>query len=193
MTIPEIVAAARQDKRPITLRVEIIDPTNEEVCEAYAHYRRSLSDLPDDTGEVWTTERTRKESFATVLAAFWYRQRYGLLDIGVGLSSVMTTFRWDLSSRAVIVTVESPDRAMIAYTKSFYYESCLTELRTSFQQARQVPIERYRAVPLSEEPTVEEVRKLFDRIDLPLPRSFTDRDVVDVIKKAVRAKNPYAP
>jgi len=142
---------------------------------------------------VWTTERTRKESFATILAAFYHRQRYGLLDITVGLSPVMTTFRWDLSNHAVIVTVQSPDRALIAYPGSFYYECCAAELRTSFNQARHVPIDRYRTVPLSDEPTVEEVRRLFSRINLPLPRSFTDRDVVDIIRKALRAKDPYAP
>ncbi|MEZ0071761.1 hypothetical protein [Planotetraspora sp. GP83] len=92
--------------------------------EAYAHYRRSLSDRPDGRGELWTTERARKESFATVLATFWYRQRYGLLDIGVGLSATMTTFRWDLSSHAVIITVEDPNRALTALSGTFYYESC---------------------------------------------------------------------
>ncbi|MEW9531417.1 hypothetical protein [Microbispora sp. NPDC049125] len=192
VTLPECVAAARRERRHLTIRVEIIDPADEEVCESYAHYRRSLSDRPDGTGEVWTTERARKESFATVLAAFWYRQRYGLLDIGVGLSAVMTTFRWDLSGHAVIMTVEDPNRAMTAASGTFYYESCDTELRTSFEQARRVPIDRYKAVPLSDEPTVEEVRRLFDRIDLSLPRSYADRDVVEITRKALRAKDPYA-
>ncbi|ETK36523.1 hypothetical protein [Microbispora sp. ATCC PTA-5024] len=191
VTLPECVAAARREKRHLTIRLEIIDPADEEVCESYAHYRRSLSDRPDGTGEVWTTDRARKESFATVLAAFWHRQRYGLLDIAVGLSSVMTTFRWDLSSHAVIMTVEDPNRAMTALAGTFYYESCDTELRTSLEQARRVPVDRYKTVPLSDEPTVEEVRRLFDRIDLPLPKSFTDRDVVQIARKALRAKDPY--
>jgi hypothetical protein len=56
-----------------------------------------------------------------------------------------------------------------------------------------VAIDRYRSVQLSDEPTVEEVRRLFDRVDLPLPKSFTDRDVVEVTRKALRAKDPYAP
>jgi hypothetical protein len=191
VTLPECVAAARREKRHLTIRLEIIDPSNEEVCESYAHFRRSLSDRPDGTGELWTTDRVRKESFATVLAAFWHRQRYGLLDIGVGLSPTMTTFRWDLSSHAVIMTVEDPNRAMTALAGTFYYESCDTELRTSLEQARRVPIDRYKTVQLSDEPTVEEVRVLFDRIDLSLPKSFTDRDVVDITRKSIRAKDPY--
>ncbi|MEU8195996.1 hypothetical protein AB0C10_19635 [Microbispora amethystogenes] len=193
VTLPECVSAARRDRRHLTIRMEIIDPTDEAVCESYAHYRRSLSDRPDGTGEMWTTERARKESYASVLAAFWYRQRYGLLDIAVGLSPVMTTFRWDMSDRSLIMTSEDPNRAIIAYSGSFFYGSCGAELRTSFEQARRLPIDRYRSVQLSDEPTVEEVRRLFDGVELPLPKSFTDRDVVEVTRKALRAKDPYAP
>ncbi|MFI6497678.1 hypothetical protein [Nonomuraea typhae] len=191
VTLPECMAAARKDKRHLTVRVEIIDPADAEVCEAYAHYRRSLSDAPDATGETWTTDRVRKESYATVLAAFWHRQRYGLLDIGVGLSATMTTFRWDLSTSRVIMTIEDPNRAMTALAGTFYYESCDTELRLSLEQARRVPLEHYKRVPLSDEPTVEEVQELFRGIELPLPKTYNDRDVVDIARKALRAKDPY--
>ncbi|WP_327103391.1 hypothetical protein [Nonomuraea glycinis] len=191
VTLPLCVAAARRDKRHLTVRIEVIDPADTEVCETYAHYRRSLSDLPDGTGETWTTDRVRKESYATILAAFWHRQRYGLLDIGVGLSATMTTFRWDLSSTRLIMTVEDPNRAMTALADTFYYENCDTELRLSFEQARRVPLETYKRVPLSDEPTIEEVQELFERIGTPLPKSYNGRDVVDIARKALRAMDPY--
>ena len=66
---------------------------------------------PDRTGEAWTPQRTRKEAFATILAACWYRQRFTFLLIEVGLSKVMTTFRWDLSSNWVIMDPGGPVRA----------------------------------------------------------------------------------
>jgi hypothetical protein len=191
VTLPACVAAGRRDKRHLTVRIEVIDPSDPDLCEAYAHYRRSLSDVPDGTGEHWTTDRVRKESYATILAAFWHRQRYGLLDIGVGLSPVMTTFRWDLSSSRLIMTVEDPNRAMTALAGTFYYENCDTELRLSFEQARRVPLERYRDVPLGDEPTIEEVQDLFARIDMPLPKAYDGRDVVDIARKALRAVDPY--
>ncbi|MBF8189213.1 hypothetical protein ITP53_26475 [Nonomuraea sp. K274] len=191
VTLPECVAAARRDKRHLTVRVEVIDPTDTDVCETYAHYRRSLADAPDATGETWTADRVRKESYATVLAAFWHRQRYGLLDIGVGLSSTMTTFRWDLSATRLIMTVEDPNKAMTALAGTFYYENCDTELRLSFEQARRVPLEMYKKVPLSDEPTLEEVQELFERVGLPLPKTYNGKDVVDVARKALRAVDPY--
>ncbi|GAA3207594.1 hypothetical protein GCM10020216_009240 [Nonomuraea helvata] len=191
VTLPACVAAARRDKRHLTVRVEVIDPSNLEVCETYAHYRRSLSDAPDGTGEMWTADRARKESYATILAAFWHRQRYGLLDIAVGLSSTMTTFRWDVSATRLIMTVEDPNKAMTALAGTFYYENCDTELRLSFEQARRVPLEMYKKVPLSDEPTIEEVQELFERIGVPLPKSYNGRDVVDIARKALRAVDPY--
>lgn len=192
VTLPECVTAARRDKRTLLVRLEIIDPTSEEVCATYARFRRQLSDQPDGTGEIWTPERTRKESFATILAACWYDQRIGLLDIDIGLSATMTTFRWDLSSQCVVITQEDPRApAMMVDRGRFYYDWCSTELRHSLDQARRVPIEQSRAAPLGDEPTVEEARRLFDVLGLSLPRSFTDRDVAEIIRKALRAKNPY--
>ncbi|WP_246075234.1 hypothetical protein [Nonomuraea terrae] len=191
VTLPSCVAAARRDKRHLMVRIEVIDPSDHEVCETYAHYRRSLSDVPDGTGERWTADRARKESYATILAAFWHRQRYGLLDIAVGLSSTMTTFRWDLSSARLIMTVEDPNMAMTALAGTFYYENCDTELRLSFEQARRVPLEMYKKVPLSDEPTIEEVQELFERIAMPLPKSYNGHDVVDIARKALRAVDPY--
>lgn len=192
VTLPACIGAARRDKRHLVLRIEIIDPGDLEVCETYAHYRRSLSDQPDGTGQRWSADRARKESYATILAAFWYRQRYSLLDIAVGLSPTMSTFRWDLSSSRMIMTIEDPHRAMTARAGTFFYESADTELRLSLEQATRVPLERYKSVPLSEEPTLEEVTDLFHRIGMPLPHAYTESDVIDILRKTLRAKDPYA-
>ncbi|MCW2887004.1 MAG: hypothetical protein QOE54_7110 [Streptosporangiaceae bacterium] len=192
VTLPECVGFARRDRRALLVRLEILDPTDEEVCDTYARFRRSALDETDSSGELWTLERTRKESFATILAACWHRQRFRLLDIDIGLSSAMTTFRWDLSSSCVVITREDPSApAMMVDRGKFYYDWCTTELLASLDQARRVPIEQARAAPLGDEPTVEEVRKLFDVLNLGLPRSFTDRDVGDIARKALQAKNPY--
>ena len=48
-----------------------------------------------------------------------------------------------------------------------------------------------RELHLPDEPSVEEARKLFVMLELALPGSFTDRDIADVIRKAIRPKNPY--
>ncbi|MFC6929633.1 hypothetical protein ACFQHO_04185 [Actinomadura yumaensis] len=191
-TLPECVAAARRERRTLLFRIEIIDPTHVEVCEAYARHRRSVSDGPDATGEPWTLERTRKEAYATILAACWHKQRFGMLDIDIGLARTMTTLRYDLAASRVVVTRDDPrGEALVVDSGKFYYGWVSAELQTSLDQARRVPVEQARLAPLDDEPTVEEVRKLFEVIGVELASGYTDRDVIEIIRKALRAKDPY--
>jgi hypothetical protein len=191
-TLPDCVEAARQGRRTLLVRLEIIDPTDPDLCDGYARHRRSVSDKTDATGEPWTLERTRKEGYATILAACWYRQRFRLLDIDIGLSATMTTLRYDLSATCLVITRDDPQgEALVVTSDKFYYSWCSAELVTSLDQARRVPIERAIGVPLGDEPTTEEVRRLFTAIGIELPRGYTDRDVADVIRKALRAKDPF--
>ncbi|WP_067462674.1 hypothetical protein [Actinomadura macra] len=191
-TLPECVAAARRERRTLLFRLEIIDPTDVEVCEAYARHRRSVADGPDATGEPWTLERTRKEAYATLLAACWHKQRFGMLDIDIGLARTMTTLRYDLASSRVVVTRDDPrGEALVVDSTKFYYSWVSAELQTSLDQARRVPVEQARLAPLDDEPTVEEVRKLFEVIGIDLAQGYTDRDVIEIIRKALRAKDPY--
>lgn len=190
VTLPRCVESARRERRPLRFQIEVVDPSNEEVCSAYTRFRRSLSTRPDGTGEAWTPERTRKESYATVLAACWYLQRFAWLTIEVGLSATMSTFRWDLSSSCVIITQEDPATpALMFEAPGVHYRSYSRELASSLNQSRRLALDR--ATPLSDEPSVEEARDLFKALDLPLPHAFIDRDVGDIVRKAIQAKNPY--
>ncbi|MQY02232.1 hypothetical protein [Actinomadura macrotermitis] len=188
-TLPECVAAARRERRTLLMRVEIVDPADEQVCETFARHRDSLPEGPGGTApqDRWTADRVRKEVYATVLAACWYRQRFAMLDIDVGLSRAMTTIRYDLSASLIAVTRDDPaGDVLIVDAGRFYYGWCATELQTSLEQARRVPIEQARLAPLGDEPTLEEVRKLFEVLNLPLPRGYTDRDVIEIVRKALR-------
>lgn len=192
VTLKKCVESARQEKRPLRMQLEVLDPTDEALCREYAQFRSSLTPGPDGTGETWTFERTRKEAFATILAACWYHQRYPFVTIEVGLSRIMTTFRWDMSPHSVIMTQDDPSGPALTFDKGKpYYRAYSRELAASFNQAKRVPVNETRDLPLSEEPTVEETRTLFTKLDLELPSAFTDRDITDLIRKALHAKNPY--
>jgi hypothetical protein len=192
VTLPKCVENARRKQRPLDVRIEILDPTNVKLCAAYAQFRHSLNPGPDGTGELWNTERTRKEAYATILASCWFQSRFTFLDVELGLSSVMSTFRWDMSSNCLIMTQESPGGLALAFDKdSPFFNAYSRELLTSFRHTRQVRLERLGDLPLPEEPTLDEVREIFQLLEIELPRDFIDRDVDEVLKKAVRAKNPY--
>jgi hypothetical protein len=192
VTLPDCIEHARHRNSTLDFRIEILDPTDEEACSRYAQFRRSLSNLPDATGERWTVDRTRKEAFATVLAACWYRQQSGLLKIDVWLSSTMTTFRYDFSSTCVIITQEDPRApALLIDRDKIYYHRWNIELQYGREQARRVPIEQAKQVLLGDVPTIEQTRRLFSALDNPLPRSFGDREVSDIVSKAIEPRNPY--
>ncbi|MFG2164396.1 hypothetical protein [Micromonospora chersina] len=190
VTLPQCLEHARRRNATLSFAIEIIDPTDEDVCERYARFRRSLD--PDAPGERWTVDRTRKESYATVLAACWHLQRSGLLTVEVRLSAQMTTFRYDLSSSCVVITQENPQTpALRIDRRELYYNRFNIELDYSRKQSRRVPIEAAATVKLDDEPSVEQVRKLFAALGLPLPRSFGDREVADIVSRAIQARNPY--
>jgi len=192
VTLPECLKSARGERRPLKVQFEVIDPTNAELCGRYAAFRSSLAPGPDATGEAWTLDRTRKEAFATILAACWYRQRFTLLDVAGGLSAAMSTFRVDMSSSLLIITQEeSAAPALVVEAGKPHYSAYERELQSSFDQARQVPLGLGREVPLSDEPTVDEARRLLARLGVALPSTFGDRDVSDIIGKAIRPRNPY--
>ncbi len=46
-------------------------------------------------------------------------------------------------------------------------------------------MERADTLRLAETPTTEEVRRLFAALDLDLPSSFSERDVTEIVRKAV--------
>ncbi|MEU2716529.1 hypothetical protein [Streptomyces sp. NPDC007205] len=186
VTLPECVLEAQRQRRSLSMKIDIINPADDQVCTAYARFRSTFG---GGFGE-WTVERTRKEAYATVVAASWHRQRLDTLEIDVHLSSVAPALRFDLSDTCLIITQDDPSRVGLYVERDRpLYDYYVTELHQSREQA--VKLDLREAVPLADEPTVDEVRRLLDRLGLPLPSSFTDRDVGDIIDKALRAENPY--
>ncbi|WP_405484809.1 hypothetical protein [Nocardia sp. NBC_00511] len=193
VTLPQCVKRANHVRRELVVRMEILDPTDLDACDQYARLYQSLADGEEDDAHTWTGKGTQIESYATILAACWYKQRSRhLLDIEIGLTSAVSMFRWDLSSRFLIMTQRGPRfPAMIVEKGRPYYDSWSIELRTSFAGSRRVPMERALLVPLGNDPSVVEVRGLFDVLGLDLPDQFTDADIDSIIEKALRDNNPF--
>lgn len=192
VTLPQCVETARRDRRALEFRLEIIDPTDGDACERYESFRRSVSPNPDGTGDVWFQGRARLESYATIVAASWNRQRFRLLDIQVGLTSIVSTFRYDMSSDYVIVTQDDPRfPALLVPRNKPLYDAYGVELRSSFEQTRHVRLDLADRVILSAEPTSEEVHKLLETLELPPMPPLEDAEVSLIVQKAIHAKNPY--
>lgn len=187
VTLPKCIEAARPNNRVLQVRVEIIDPTDLPVCEEYASlYRRLASDADDDAAG-WTAEETSRESYATVLALCWYVGQYAPLSVEVGLSTTISTFRYDVSSRYLVITQRGPQFPAILVERTRpQYDYWRFELDTSFSRSRRLPISQVTArIRLDPRPTTTQVRRLFEELSIPLADAFSDVDVDDIITKAV--------
>jgi hypothetical protein len=130
-------------------------------------------------------EAMARNAFATVLAICWYRQRFVLLQPEIGLSRVMTTFRWDISPAFALMTQEDRNAPAMYFDRGMsHYRAYLRELAMSFEQSRRLDLSRLEEQRLSDEPTPEEVRKLFSLLKLDIPLAMPDNDVVDIIRRA---------
>jgi hypothetical protein len=99
--------------------------------------------------------------------------------------------RFDLSSSCLVITQDDPRRVNLYVERGRpLYDYYVTELHLYREQA--VKLSLRDAPLLSDEPTVDEARRVLDTLDLPLPVTFTDQDVSEIVDKALHAENPYS-
>ncbi|MGW7457687.1 hypothetical protein [Streptomyces sp. NPDC054797] len=189
VTLPLCVSAAKEQRSQLNVKIDIVNPADERACAAYARFRQMFGGQRQND-EVWTTDRVRRESYATVLAACWYQRQLTTLEISVHLSSAVPTLRFDLSETCLVITQDDQSRVNLLVERGQpLYDYYVTELHQSREQATALDLRV--AAPLGQEPTVDEVRTLFDELRLPLPRVFTDSDIGKIIEKALHAEDPY--
>ncbi|MGW0546469.1 hypothetical protein [Streptomyces altiplanensis] len=191
VTLPQCVSAAKEQRSQLNFKIDIVNPADERACAAYARFRQMFAGQRSAvTAAAWTADRVRKESYATVLAACWYQRQLTTLEMSVHLSSTVPTLRFDLSESCLIVTQDDTSRVNLLVERGQpLYDYYVTELHQSREQATVLDLRV--AAPLGLEPTVDEVRVLFDDLRLPLPRVFADADIGEIIEKALHAEDPY--
>lgn len=196
VTLPEIAEKSHRDRKPHSIVFEILDPMDLELCRRYEEFFATVPDRATDGNAVSILSTrgadTRCQVLATILAACWYYQKSSLLQVDIRLSAEMTILRWDLSSdRLVISTREARYPALLLKRGNPYFAIWQSELHISRSQARRLPVEAVQDSPLSDQPTVDEVRALFERLRLPLPSEFTDEDVAHLNMLAFHRADPY--
>lgn len=191
VVLPECIRRARRARRPFHVRLEILDPRRLELCWRYANFFRHGVEDPNEDEQSWTGEGTQLELYATIFAACWWKQHYPPLKIEVALSPTMTLFRWDMTQNVLFITERGPRfPAMMIKEGRFFYDYWRNELDEQFEQAYRVPLAN--APRLSEDPTRDETRNLFARLELALPDHVSDDDIDLIVRQAINAQNPYA-
>jgi hypothetical protein len=193
VTLPECVRSARLKRRALDFRLEILDPMNPELCDEFVGLHQRLATGPDSPEWSWTMDETRRELFATILAGCWHQQRYDRLDLDIRLSSNYTLLRCELSTSCIIFTQRGPEfPAIVIAGATPSYRSWESELHVSFQQARRLPLHDVKALPLSEIPSADEIRRVFARLRVELPAEYSDDDLDEIRRLALESADPYA-
>lgn len=193
VTLPECVSAARPVRRKLDFRLEILDPTDPDLCHQFVRLHQRLATSPDSPEQSWTADETRRELFATILAACWYQQRYELLDIDVRLSSAYSLLRYELSKSCLIFTQRGPEfPALVINSGTPTYLCWESELHVSFQQAKRLPLQSVKSMQLSSVPSAEEIRDVFRVLTIELPTDYSDDDLTEIRKLALESSDPYA-
>jgi hypothetical protein len=181
-------------RRPMEFRIEIIDPRDVEACRRYDNFRLTRPPGTGRASDPWKAGQARLESYATVFAACWYNQHSDFVTIRVGLTRIASTFRYDMSSRHLIITRDDPELpAELVPRQAPLFTAYERELRTSFDQAERVDVERVRQrVSLSEDPGPGEVKALLGALGLTAAKQpLSDDEAGIILKKALEPRNPY--
>jgi len=129
VTIPELAKFARESNNHKTIKLQIIDPTNKELCSQYAIHRKGQRTA--EKQKFWDTYNVRCQIYATIVSACIWNTREPLLEITVGLKNHFSAFRTDLSSTHVVITREDPKSSGLLFDNSTSYYASFKE---SFHQ-----------------------------------------------------------
>lgn len=182
-------------------QLEILDPTSPDTCEEYVRLYQKLAESPSSPEKHWTVKGTQIELYATILSACWHMQHFYGLDISIALTKRVSTFRLEASSDYFMLTQRGPQYPAIIIARQHrrygvlrehpLYGLFVSELKTSFEQSRHLPLERARFIYLSETPTIHEACELFAKLEIS-PIDFDDDDISEIIAKSREHHNPYA-
>jgi hypothetical protein len=187
-TIPELAKIAKNNNQHINLKIQVLDPTNEQACINYANYRKGLRSA--ENNQVWTKEFVRQEIIATVVSAIIHRSLYPLLDIAIGLKNNFSTLRIDLSSKVAIITKEDKQEpALVCREGSFLYRTYKEEILQTFKEYRQLNLlANFPFTPVNL--TKENVAAILGELDIHA--GLTDKDFEKIAVIVRENKNPYA-
>lgn len=183
VTLPACVEASAQAS--FGMRLEILDPGDAMLCEAYAKHRALL--VSGAEKERWAGPRVREELLATIFAACWYRQQHRSLDIRVGLSSVLHTICWDRADNRLIITEDGKTGYALVIDKDKpWYGGFSSEMASSFRRTRELPIAATAALELPTKLRGVHIKAVFEALRIDVS-DYDDRGLVEISRLALKA------
>jgi hypothetical protein len=179
VTLPQLADAALSSRGSVTVRMQVLDPENEDLLTSYARFR---SNHPGAATR-WTTTKVRCEIYAAILTVALVRGRAPRMDIEVGLSPAFWVMSLDLSDDMAILTGQDRgDPAMTLRRGSRFYDGWSQDFDASFTECRKLKPELSPelALKITESPTdnLSALREFFIGLGL---NNCSDASLLEII------------
>ncbi|WP_158826721.1 hypothetical protein [Mucilaginibacter lacusdianchii] len=188
-TIPYLDKMAQASNQHKTLKIQLLNPSDNKVCADYALYRGNLRSAKN-LKKLWNKDFVRRELLTTILIAAVYKTNNPNFDIAIKLKSTFSTLRIDSSSKTAIITKEDKNEpALVCREGSFLFKSYKEELAQTYRLYTSLDIQlptNYNLSILNE----SNVKAILDT--LGLDQNLTHEDYRAICKSVKDNKNPYA-
>lgn len=188
-TLPQMASWARKNSLSREIIAVILDPTDSELCDSHANYRRSTASSGSEKSK-WDADKVRTELCATVVTALAYQQAEPMLRISLYLCSHYSAFRIDLSKDNAIITKEDRNApAIVCSPNTHFYKSYKDEIVLSSRQSKRVPEIKSQNIRLDSIDNIQ-VSKILKEAGILLPDCSDDfyHQVAVICKEKI---NPY--
>lgn len=187
-TIPTLAIAAKHEGIGRDIRIIMLDPSNVEVCDEYANYRRSLKS--SSSRGPWSRIKVQEEVIATIISALQYKYTEPLLTINIHLANAFSAFRLDISDQYVIVTKEDKEAAGLrADVGTYFYNSYKDETRLVERQSKEVIYNS--PITINEETSEDELRNLILEVGLISKEKIVELDIKNILNYIIDPIEPY--
>lgn len=185
VTLPYLANYARQNNKRIEIKIQIMNPKNDLLCEKYASYKNSLRTA--DKSNQRTKESVQLDLISTIVSAFAWKTEQPFLEITFGLKDSFSLFRTDLSSSGAIITKEDPIEPGILYEHgTFFYSAQAEDFTQSFNQT--IQLDTNILFKKIDQLTESDIGELLTKLDI----SVNSKYLKTILSKLKTDKNPYA-
>lgn len=132
-TLPWLTSSALQTGRSVKIQVQVLDPENRKLMEAYARFRSNHA----GQAALWTAARVQNEIYAGLLQAALCKADAPRLDIRVGFSPAFWVMSLDISEQLALLTGQNKgEPALLFKPQSSYFTGWCDDFEASFSECR---------------------------------------------------------
>lgn len=124
-TIPEISKISKLRNEHRTIKILLLDPMDDKLCDNYAKFRHSLNSSKNE----WNINYVRNEILATICNAIIHKSLNQMLEVDIFLKKTFSTLRIDLNKNNCLVTKEDQKEfALLIPKDTFLYKTYKEEI-----------------------------------------------------------------